>query len=301
MKKRLFTFGCSFTAYSWPSYADMFSIYFDEYQNWALAGLGNRAIAERIAECHATQNISKDDVVIVQWSTHLRNDFFSVGPGTDRRPGWRTAGSLFNYKNVNLYDQKWFDIFFHEPAYFMHTLNEIVLVQNLLNGTGCTWYMTSIGDLRNIGTDILDGDGYGENVLPFKSQTGDYVGWEHSPILKETYNKAIWGKHKNHWLKPLSVFCKEQMPNDFYEFLKGDSDFHPSTKQHAYWLLQELKPKFDFIDENRTLEIVEITDRLFNTAYKNRKSMEKHLYFSEELKNIKGLNWPNVPKGIYTC
>jgi hypothetical protein len=46
--KRLFALGCSFTSYAWPSYADFAGLYFDEYENWAFPGLGNRALLERL-------------------------------------------------------------------------------------------------------------------------------------------------------------------------------------------------------------------------------------------------------------
>ena len=42
------------------------------YENWGFPGLGNRAIAERVAECHIKNNITKDDTVLVQWSTHTQ-------------------------------------------------------------------------------------------------------------------------------------------------------------------------------------------------------------------------------------
>ncbi len=38
--------------YAWPTYADFLGYEFDYYENWAFPGLGNRAIAERVAECH---------------------------------------------------------------------------------------------------------------------------------------------------------------------------------------------------------------------------------------------------------
>ena len=48
-KNRLFVFGCSFTMYAWPTYADFLGYEFDHYENWGFPGLGNRAIAERVA------------------------------------------------------------------------------------------------------------------------------------------------------------------------------------------------------------------------------------------------------------
>ena len=62
--KRFFAFGCSYTSYGWPTWANLLSLNFDEYHNWALAGLGNRAIAERVAEANARYKFDKDDLVV---------------------------------------------------------------------------------------------------------------------------------------------------------------------------------------------------------------------------------------------
>ncbi len=40
---RLITFGCSFTDYSWPTWADIIARDLDcEYENWAIGGGGNQ-------------------------------------------------------------------------------------------------------------------------------------------------------------------------------------------------------------------------------------------------------------------
>ena len=44
MNKRLFTFGCSFTKWSWPTWNDYIGLSFDEYYNFALGGADNKNI-----------------------------------------------------------------------------------------------------------------------------------------------------------------------------------------------------------------------------------------------------------------
>lgn len=53
---RLYTFGCSYTSWNWPTWADIMSLEANYYENWGHAGLGNRAIAERVAECNIKIN-----------------------------------------------------------------------------------------------------------------------------------------------------------------------------------------------------------------------------------------------------
>ena len=248
--KRLCAFGCSYTSYSWPTWADLLAYHFDGVENWASPGIGNRAIAESVAECHARYPITQDDVVIVQWSSHLRNDWYHINNLPDRLPGWQTAGSIFNYKNQPIYDRKWIETFFYEPAYFMHTLNAMMLVQGILESTGCTWYMTSIGDVAMLGADMRDGVGYGEKTGVTVHMNASKTAWETMPKLR-CYKEPIFDKYKSRWLKPIELHCQN---HDMYtyEFFdeknQGFLDLHPSVNQASSYLKAELADKLAIDD-----------------------------------------------------
>lgn len=279
--KRLFTFGCSYTSYSWPTWADLLSFEYDEFHNWALAGLGNRAIAERVSEANVRHKFTKDDTIIVQWSSHIRNDWYHQTSLPDRHPGWKTAGSIFNYINASLYDEKWIKTFFFEPAFLMHTLNNISLVQNFLNSIGCTWYMTSIGDIRNMGTDLREGVGYGErpniNVSAFDKSK---YAWENIPELM-IYEDQIWKKYANKWLTPMEQSAKEHLE---YTFKFKDTlapngefyDIHPSTRQHWIWIDQNLKDVLPISQQSMDLglEVVNWIDTLYDRMHVEKRAFE---------------------------
>jgi hypothetical protein len=152
MKKnsRLFTFGCSFTNWNWPTWADLLSVGYEHYENWGFAGIGNRAIAERVAESFVNNKFNENDTVIIQWSSHLRNDYAKTRSVDITGGMWQTKGAVVSPTNQHLYNETWFRNFWDEKAYYLHTLNNIVLVQQLLKSSGCKWYMTSINDLQNI-------------------------------------------------------------------------------------------------------------------------------------------------------
>lgn len=303
--KRLFVFGCSYTSYSWPTWANMLEFEYDEVQNWAMAGLGNRAIAERISECNSKNRITKDDTVIVQWSSHLRNDWWHQHSVPERTVGWKTYGSVFNYHNVKLYDEKWLDTFFYEPAYFMHTLNNISLVQGFLKSIGCTWYMTSMGDIREMGNDMRDKTGYGEKTALTKAHASDddFIAWKMLPDLK-MYEASIWNENKDHWLQPLELFC-QTCPTLTYDFVDFDGskfiDLHPSPAQHLGWLDQELTSRLNL--SQSTLELSKDLVIGVNTThakYKfNKSAMEfalgKRAGFPDSASK---LSWPGKPLGF---
>lgn len=305
-KKRLFVFGCSYTAYSWPMWSDLLSMHFDEFENWAIAGLGNRAIAERVAECNIKHSFGPNDVVIVQWSTHLRHDFFHQESLPERVPGWKTAGSVFNYLNAEIYDRKWLETFFDEEAYIMHTLNNISLTQNLLENTGTKWLMTSIGDIRELGTDVRTISEYGEvslfaRIMDTITGKQKHFAYKVTPSL-EVYNDPIWVKHADKWLPPMWTYILSKETDIFYSFIDEDKeefiDHHPKTSKQIGWLTDTLLPKLNL--EPKTEEYIRIGNKAdamhIDYAKSNtKKDFEKALFVTDwQLPK-----WPNMIKGYY--
>lgn len=77
---KFLAFGCSFTDYAWPTWADIIAR--DQptwhYENWGLGGGGNQAIARRVLYRCRSEPLAPDDLVIVQWSSWCREDRFQV-------------------------------------------------------------------------------------------------------------------------------------------------------------------------------------------------------------------------------
>lgn len=97
MFKRFFAFGCSFTQYSWPTWADIIAWDLNiSYENWGIAGLGNVGIFHRMVECDLKNNFKSDDLIIPVWSTWTREDRYLKNT-------WETHGNVFNN---SFYDRK---------------------------------------------------------------------------------------------------------------------------------------------------------------------------------------------------
>jgi len=87
---RIFTFGCSWTHYIWPTWADMIR-YTDQAPNvinWGKGGMGNVGIFYRMIECDLKNKFTENDLIIVQWSSWTREDRF-----IDK---WEAYGNIFN-------------------------------------------------------------------------------------------------------------------------------------------------------------------------------------------------------------
>lgn len=124
--KRFFAFGCSFTNYKWPTWADILANEMSqaEYYNLGLSGGGNLFIAASIAEANQKFKFNEDDFVAVMWTTMCREDRYI----TDRC-GWLMTGNIFTQ---NEYDEKFVEKFADTRGYLIRDLALISLTSNLL-------------------------------------------------------------------------------------------------------------------------------------------------------------------------
>lgn len=89
--KRLIVFGCSYTSYMWPTWADILSKNMPqaEFYNFGKIGCGNLFISMRISEMSRRMNFNSDDLVIVMWTSMTREDRHIDGE-------WRSEGNIYN-------------------------------------------------------------------------------------------------------------------------------------------------------------------------------------------------------------
>lgn len=98
---RVFIFGCSFTKFRWPTWADICRYSTDKpVYNWGQMGIGNVAIMHRIVEADIKHKFTERDMIITQWSTWTREDRY-----TD---AWSGGGCVFfNPKYGDKFCEKW--------------------------------------------------------------------------------------------------------------------------------------------------------------------------------------------------
>lgn len=301
MTNRLFVFGCSYTYYSWPTWAALLSTEYDYYENWGWVGLGNRAIAERVAEAHALHNFNENDTVIVQWTTTLRHDWHNRIP-INGSPGWQTNGNVFSPNNYKFYDRLWYDRFFSEESWVMHTLNHIILTQGLLASTNCKWKMTGLGDIRKLGTDLeQDTWNYERVTQSSKETTADSVLDARYPHFKNKSN-TIWNGQYDCWIEPIMPTATKY--DELYWWFQAAHDKepwkegHPSPLQHQKWLNEQLRPALGHAAPPSIQQ--EIIDEAINL--KRRTEFMDCLKFEKFLldKNsgiFKQLQWPPIKQG----
>lgn len=134
MYNRLFTFGCSFTLYKWPTWADYLYAggVAKEYENWALPGGSNDFIFHSIIECDSLRGINSDDFVAIMWSQPWRiADYTDAG-------GWDLPG------NAYLYQPKERSKYLKEDQIALENQSFFRATINMLQHIGCDFLFTSM-------------------------------------------------------------------------------------------------------------------------------------------------------------
>ena len=72
--KRFFAFGCSFTNYIWPTWADIIGQDIEYYENWGVMGAGNQFIFNSVIEANQRYNFTDTDLIMIMWSIIDRED-----------------------------------------------------------------------------------------------------------------------------------------------------------------------------------------------------------------------------------
>jgi len=218
--KRLFTFGCSFTKYKWPTWADIIGQSFEYYENWGMPGIGNRLISNKLVECHHINNITKDDVVLVMFTSIPRIDFYN-----DRH--WSGAGNIFNTLKKE-HEKLWIEKNWSITQGYYDTWMAVKNTKVLLNSIGCQYKLFKAFNIRP--------------DLP--SEFGGVMGNRYlfttgmdSKFLK-IYNEDIDTNFE------INESMLDSIPNEneYYIFsndttrnLKNVKDFHPTIKHHEAW------------------------------------------------------------------
>jgi len=134
--KRVFAFGCSFTSYHWPTWADIIAseCVNARFYNFGRSGMGNLAMSVRVAEAHNKFKFDKDDLIIVLWSSYSREDRWLTYDGEQYTEKWICFGNVWN----SAFYGKDFTKKFADPlGYLIRDLGLIYSTHSLLDNLPC--------------------------------------------------------------------------------------------------------------------------------------------------------------------
>lgn len=239
---RFFAFGCSFTKYKWPTWADIIGSEYDQYINYAEAAGGNHFIFNSFMECFKLHKINKDDVVGICWTNVLREDRYV-------KHGWILTGNIYDQV---IYDENFVDKFVCVRGSYIRDMAFISAVREILENIGCKYFFLSMVDM--ISPDqyrIMSGEDIFNEIYRLHYDTLGFI--------KPSFHRAIfnydWDSRK--------------------ELLKDDGsryDWHPLPHEHLEYIRKVL-PEISI--SNTTIDLIDqATDAIKSTASRGLKFLD---------------------------
>jgi hypothetical protein len=205
--KRFFSFGCSFTNTTWPTWANLIAkeCVNAEFYNFGISGSGNVCIASRISEINQRYNFCDTDLVMVLWSTFSRDDRFVDGK-------WETHGSV--YTGNPFFTKEYVKKYCDYSGFVIRDLALIDLVNGYIKQTNCTYY----------------------DMLSVKPGIGDHFVEYNDDVFLTTQILPVY----NNFLERYKTSYYEVYPwNEHVITENGRLDTHPNPL-HAYKFLKKL-------------------------------------------------------------
>ena len=117
-QSKYLAFGCSYTQYGYPTYADFIGQAFDVRENLGQSGAGNRYIFHKVVATldmlkRNKIKLTKDDLITIQWSGLPREDKLRTGVHYFETPGYLGSQGVFPDEYVNTYfslEQNFFEL-----------------------------------------------------------------------------------------------------------------------------------------------------------------------------------------------
>lgn len=227
---RFFAFGCSFTDYPTPTWADFYGSQADEYYNLAKVGAGNRYIFEKLVEADITYQFNIWDTIIIMWSTYHRHDLYKDG-------GWSTPGNIFSASEV--YDEDYIAKYFDIEGCILHTFNYIHAAKKLLRQSNANWKMTSMAPMTTPINEPLHQFGilhrYLERLTEVKTIFTEFPNLQKYESLFDSDWLSI--DAMTHSKK---FYREEDFSQISYDGPTGQlhRDHHPTPRMHLDWLVR---------------------------------------------------------------
>lgn len=257
---RVFTFGCSFTAFRWPTWADFLIHHFESNGlkgvNWGKHASSNQYSFIKFMEMNAKFKFNKDDLIIFCWTSICREDRYISGRG------WETTGNVLT-QNVypKEFNEKWVD----PNHYYYRDCAMISAVKTILESIGCNYHFFSMNKLEEDENDANKITDYTNKIIEYY---GDDMKMHSIPVMdfmKRNSNRIgpeiYYGENKQ-------IFNEQ----------------HPTPKEHFLYLNEFILPKFNIDLHPNTIEFV-------------REWIEK-IDMSDEPINMLSLGWDPYQRNV---
>jgi hypothetical protein len=242
--KRLFTFGCSFTGFRWPTWADILGREFDYYENWGTLGAGNQFIFNSLIECKTRHKFTPDDHIMIMWTNVAREDRY-----IDRQ--WINPG---NFLTQSFYNKDYVKKVYCERGFLMRDLATITATIDLLKSWDIKYELMSMIPISNIDQyEVKKADNI-EDILTLYKESINQI---KPSVFEVVFNNDWWSRSSTFFNQEKIEQCyKNNTEDKFFSFLndmKATSrpDPHPVPEEHLEYL-QKVLPNYQISDNTKS-------------------------------------------------
>lgn len=136
--KRVFAFGCSFTSYRWPTWADIIGrtqCTDAEFINLGRAGAGNQYITTQLVQANLKYKFSADDLIMVMFTGYTREDKYLnnqwVTPGNIYTQGFYPNDYVEKYADVKGFAIRDLALAEFAHAYLENSSSDAIVLQSV--------------------------------------------------------------------------------------------------------------------------------------------------------------------------
>jgi len=213
--KRFFAFGCSFTGYIWPTWAEVLASEMPnaEFYNFGHCGGGNSMMSNRIVETNCRYKFTETDLVVPMWTTFCREDRFKYG-------SWMRVGNIFTQQE---YSQEFVREYADPKGYLLrdlaiitsttHYLKTIDTDSFTMSGVPYDYQMDKKDHLKPTVNEILEVYKDTINLTPpalIDLELGGNFKWGHEYIRQ--HNKELYKDYHPHTLNYYGYLKKIGLP-----------------------------------------------------------------------------------------
>lgn len=254
--KRFFAFGCSFTNWLYPTWAEIIGYDLNiEYYNYGRAGAGNQFIFNMVMQADSYHHFNEDDLIIVEWTSITREDRYNKG-------SWITPGNIFSQDKFDLeFIEKWADF----DGYLVRDLALIKATSELLKNKKAQHHILAMAPIATTYNQ------WGENK-PEQTSTSEQLVELYKPYLDEmlpSFYDVLWkGSIENKM---------EEERQKYGRFIDG----HPTLLEHLNFMEKIFDHKFKEDTKKKVLEHYNIYEDFLNTIDFQDKNFNHDMIFTK--------------------
>jgi len=245
--KRLFTFGCSFANWSYPTWADMLIQEFKsrglEGYNFGCAGAGNLYIFTKLMEANQVFKFNNEDLILISWTSMQREDRYAKGE-------WHTPGNVYNQSVYSdEFVKEWADLKF----YHLRDSALISAARKSFEHTVGGFYTTAMSSFsikEPINPNELD-----ESCNRIINAYSENIKLDFTPFIQ--YLKFDYNSEDQEAARPNVMFSSTH-PRGVHK------EWHPFPEEYYRYINKEMLPVLGFKLSVKTLEYIKYWSSIVN-------------------------------------